>query len=255
MVDSINTTLDCRPQSLTSVDVGNPTNILLCSVLHDFVGISESLNVVVTAKLVCEDNSFVVLSDSLFNHRKQSPSLDIRDNLSDCVPVTLNHAHDYRFPRCSTTTLASPLSTNVSFVNFNLATEGINIFSHQLAGLGKDAPCCLICDSKLPLKLFGGNTSLCCGHQKQGMKPRTEWSIRLLINSASGRRYMGSAKLTRINLALGYAIVCSNLLALWEIDSVRPSNLFEQVKANIIIGKLLVKVFRDYPLTSCKGGS
>jgi hypothetical protein len=51
------------------------------------------------------------------------------------------------------------------------------------------------------------------------------------------------AELTGISLALSYAIVGSNPLALRAIDSFRPMGLFKKVKASIIGRKLGLKVF------------
>ncbi len=39
VINTINASLNCRPQSLTGIDMGNPTNILLRCVLDNLMGI------------------------------------------------------------------------------------------------------------------------------------------------------------------------------------------------------------------------
>lgn len=80
VVSSIDTTLDCTPESFTSVEVGNSSNILLRRVLNYSMSISEPLNVVVGTKLVSINNGFIFSSNILFNHWQESRGFNVTDN-------------------------------------------------------------------------------------------------------------------------------------------------------------------------------
>ncbi len=83
MIDAIYATLDCRPQSLTGIDVGNPTHILFGSMLDYLVGIAKFLNPIIAMEFIRKNNSLIQFGNLSFNHGEQSPRLDIGNYLSD----------------------------------------------------------------------------------------------------------------------------------------------------------------------------
>jgi hypothetical protein len=75
------------------------------------------------------------------------------------------------------------------------------------------------------------------------MKPRPEWGVRLVEDSASGRGYMRATELTRINLTANDAIVSSNSLAFLTEGTFWPARILEEFEAGIISRELSLKVF------------
>ncbi|MBA7665764.1 hypothetical protein ES703_73838 [subsurface metagenome] len=242
VINAVNTTFDVAPKGFHSVDVSDARDILLGSVLDYFVGVSKFLNLIVTGKFVSEDDGLVFFSDTLFNHGKQRVGFDIGDYLGDSLPVAFDHTHDHRLASSTTTTLALPLTADVCLVNLNLTAKRINVFSHEFAGLLEHSPSCLIGNARLPLQLFGRNARFSGTHQEYGVKPRAKRSLRFVKDSPSSGRYGMVAELATINLALGNAIMCCYLLALWAVYAVRKSYVLEELKAGTIGGKLLIEI-------------
>jgi hypothetical protein len=75
------------------------------------------------------------------------------------------------------------------------------------------------------------------------MKPGAERCVGFVKYGISCRRYMVTAELARVNLAIGYPIMSSNLLALLAIYTLWPASIFKKIQASIIIGELFTKVF------------
>src|SRR5271157_3446372 len=83
VIDTINTTLDCRPKSFDCVDVGITADILLSSVLDNLMGISQSFNTVIAGKFIRKDDCLILFGNIVYNHRKQGISLNIGNYLCD----------------------------------------------------------------------------------------------------------------------------------------------------------------------------
>ena len=164
MINAINATLDCSPQRFHRIDVDNAVNVLFGGMLHDFMGIANSFNMIVARQFISIDHCFVRLLNIPFNHGEQGSSLNIWDYSSDSVPLTFYHAHNDCLTTCTTTTSTMRLATNVSLVNFNLSRERINIIGHKFADFFKHTPRCFVGNAKFPLKLFSGDTSFSRGH-------------------------------------------------------------------------------------------
>lgn len=243
MIDTINTTLNCAPKRLNSIDVSDTRDILLSSVLNNLVGVTKLLNLTVAAKLISENYGFILFSNVAFNHWQKSIGFNIRNYVDNSLAVALNHAHSNGLTRCTTTTFASLATTDVSLIYFNLTRQWVNVFRHEHTDMLEDSPSCFVGDSKLSLKLLSGDSSLSRGHQEDSMKPRTERGIRLVEDSSRSRRYCMTAKLTAVNLAFFYAIVRSNLLTLITVNSIKPTLILEKLKASIFRRELFVEIF------------
>ena len=68
MINTINATLDCAPESLNSIDMSSTTDILLGYVLYYLMGITKPLNLVVTWQLISKDDGFII--SGIFDHRQ-----------------------------------------------------------------------------------------------------------------------------------------------------------------------------------------
>lgn len=243
VIHAINATFDSTPKGFDCVDVGITTNILLRCVLDDFMGISQLGNVIVAGKFISEDSA--ITGYILPNHGRKRPCFNIRDYLSCCVPLSLDQSYYSGFTCRTTSPSSGPFAAHVSFIHFNLSGERVNVFSHEFTNLFEYTPSRFISDTQLPLELLGRDTCLSGSHQKDRMKPRAQWGVRLVKDSASRRRYLGGAELAGINFALSYAVVTSNLPALRAIDSFRPTGFLEEVKAGIIGRKLDLQIFNS----------
>src|SRR3989304_1539842 len=116
VVNPINTTLGIAPKGFGCVDVCKAPHVLLGCVLNNLVSVSERRNGAVTSQFVSIDGGGTRRADMIHNHRKQCRTLDIRHNLSDCVPFTLYHAHNNRLASSTPATLPRPLSADVGFI-------------------------------------------------------------------------------------------------------------------------------------------
>lgn len=175
MIDTINATLNCAPKGFDCVDVGIASDILLGCVLDDFVGVSQLGNMIVARQLVSEDCT--VVGYILPNHRQKCPSLNIRDYLSDCVPLTLGHSHYSRLTCCAPAPFPCVLPTDVGLIYFDLSSKRINVFAHEFANLFEYTPSRFVSDTQFPLELLCGDTCLGRSHQEDSVKPRAERSI------------------------------------------------------------------------------
>jgi len=252
VVDAINTPLDSAPQGLTGIDVSLAANILLGRVPDNLMGIAKFLHAIIAIQLIRKNHCFALLGYLTLNKGQESSSLDIRDDLSDSLAITLHHAHDNGFLGGTTATLAAlSLTADIGFINLYLTTKRADTFGHQFANLPEDAPRCLVSDAEFTLKLLGRNTSLSRGHQKDGVKPRAERGIRLVEDSASRRRNAVAAELTGVELSgnllavLCYrpAIVLGYLATLLAEHAIRITAFEKELKAGIIGRELGFKVF------------
>jgi|SRR3989339_1111576 len=241
VINAVNATLDSAPQRFAGVDVGNAGYILFGAMLDDFVSISKGGDHIVARKLISEDCT--VFGYILPNHREQSPSPHIGNDFSDCLAVPLGHTHNHCFTTCTTPTLASMLTPNVSLINLDTATKGINVFGHEFANLLEHSPCRFVGDTQFPLKLFSRDTSFGRGHQEDSVKPGTERGFGLVEDSASRRGYLRAAEFAGIDLAVSDAVMESNLAAFDTEYAIRPSRGFKEIEASGLIGELLVKIF------------
>ena len=66
MINAVNTTLDCRPQSLTGINVGDTGDVLLGGVLDNGMGVSEFLNPVVAGQFIGKDDGFIFFGRNTF---------------------------------------------------------------------------------------------------------------------------------------------------------------------------------------------
>lgn len=243
MINTVNPTLDIAPERFNSVDVGNPTDILLGRVLDYLVGISERFNVVIARKFIGKDNCLILFSNLSFNHGQEGMCFDIGNYLSDRITATLYHAHDNRFTRCATSTFAGVLAADVCFIDFNLTDKRVNVFGHEFTNLVEYTPCGFVGDTQFPLELLGRNSGFGGGHQEDSVEPRTKRGIRLVEDSTSRRREVRPAELTGIDLTVGYPVMSGDFLALLAVNTIRIATLEYTLKASIISRILLVKVF------------
>ena len=209
MIDAINATLNCTPKGLDSVDVSDTRDVLPGRMLDNLMSISKPRNPIITGELIREYYGLVGFGNISFNHRKQCLGFNVGDNPCDSIPVSLHDAHN-------------------------------NLFEY--------APSRFVSDTQFPLELLCRDTCLCRSHQEDSVKPRAERGIRFVEDSASHRGYLSSAELARVNLAVGYAIVWSNLLALWASYALWITSLKKKLKASVIVGELILKILNSVGL-------
>ena len=78
-------------------------------VLNNLMGITNSLNLIIAAKLIREDDRFVLFGNILFDHWQQCPTFDIGHYIHNGFSIALNHSHCDGFTCCSTPTLTGSL--------------------------------------------------------------------------------------------------------------------------------------------------
>jgi hypothetical protein len=207
------------------------------------MGIPKTRNLVVGLKLICEYNRLIFFDDAFRDHRKQSVSLNIGNDLNYSIPVPFHKSHNNRFAGGTTTTLAMRLAADVSLVNLDLTAKRVNIFGHEFANLTKDTPCGFVSDTQFPLKLLGRDSGFGRGHKKHGMEPRAERGIRFMEDGSRSRGNTHSAELARVEFHVGSLVMLRNLATLRAKDTFRPASLKENFKASIIGWEHLVEIF------------
>ncbi len=70
MVNAVNTTLNCTPESLKSINVGDTANVLFSAMLDNLMPIAKLFNFVIAGKFIGINNRLIIFSDLRFNHRE-----------------------------------------------------------------------------------------------------------------------------------------------------------------------------------------
>jgi hypothetical protein len=243
MIDTINATLDQRPESLNVIRVDSTPNILIDTVLNTEMRKSKSSQMVIRGELIGQ--KYGVPIHLIDYKRYKGMSLNIGDYGGGYRALPL-YCTDYdRLTRSTTPTFTSLFSTDVSLVNFHFPSQMIVGIHKKSADLLKHTPRCLISNTRLTLNLFGGDTTSGRRHTVDSLKPHSQWSSGLVEYCTSKRVNLITAIIAHIASPIGYFMVFSYLLALRTMNTIRVAMVFNPLKASIVIRELGVKIFKS----------
>jgi len=244
MINAIDTTLNNRPEAFDCVGVDRTYGEDLLAMHNAPVRVSELLDEVIAGKLVCVNSVLSIPRDLLPNDRQDCLGFDIGNNLAHYLPfVPVSQAYYWRFAFCTTSRLALAFATDIGFVHLNRTIERIRFFVHEASNLLEHSPRCFIGNSKLSLKLLGGDTASRGSYQKHSVEPRTERGFGLVEDSIGGGRDRATAKLADIDLRASAPIMLCYLLAVRAINALGIASLEKKLKASIIGRELLIEIF------------
>lgn len=241
MINATYATFNSTPKRLNCVHMGVTSNVLLSTMLDNFMPISQLGNKIIARQFICKDHT--VSFNMLPNHRQKCSAFNIWDYLSDCLTLSLGQSYYRSFSRCSTPTLPRMFTSHVGLVNFNFSSKWIDSLIHKLANLFKYSPRCLIGNTKFPFKLFSRDTCLSRSHNKNSVKPRSKWSITLMEDSPRGWRNTSTTEFACIEFAISSLVMLCYLPTFITIYTFWESRLKKEIEARIIIRKLLVEIF------------
>jgi hypothetical protein len=242
MIDAGYATLHQRPETLNAVRVDAPTSILPVVVADSKVGETEPRHGIVAGELVgVEDCTPVNLPENVGDN---GVPFYIGDNACHHLPVSLGDADDLALALSATPTLALPLSADVGFVSLYLANESGEVLLKEHPDLPEHSPGRLVGDTRFPLDLLGGYSTSGGSHLVDCLKPNPERGSGLVEDSAGGGVNLVSAVVALVaGTALNPVVLC-HPLAYRAVDAVRVAVALNPLKAGIVVGELLVKVFK-----------
>ena len=251
MINATDATFDQRLEALNRIDVGIASGILTTAMPDNLMSISELLDVIVAGKFIRMDDILSVSGNIVPDDRHDCPTLNVLNDLSDNLrgfPVDQPH---YRgFALSTSPWFAVMLTTNIRFVYLGIAVKRIAFLIHQRANLLEHSPRCFVSHSEFPFKLFSRDTATSGAYQEHGMKPRAQRRGRFVEDGFGCRAYRMTTILTDVILSSDSVIVGGHLLAFRASYTLRIASLKQELKARIIIWKLVLKVFNRI-LFSC----
>jgi len=208
MINTTNTSLHQRPKALDIVGVDIPTNILFIVVINPQVLNPEPSDMVVGRKCVGIKRSVPV---NFINHEwDEGMPFNIGDDLRHDLAIALDCTENFRLALCATTTFALSRSTNIGFINLDLARKMVKIITQQRTDLFEHTPCRLISYPCFTLDLFSRDTASSGTHQINGMKPQFQRCSRFFKYSAYRWMKMMSAVIATIRrTANNFMMLCN----------------------------------------------
>lgn len=129
-----------------------------------------------------------VIADVLFDVPRQRPSLGIFGVEETEFSIALANAdYDFFGPLANKLALAEFLSTDVSFIHFNGASQLFGFsFLHHSANAMAQIPSSLIRNSQGPFDLVSTHAFAGFAEQVNAEKPLPEWKVRIIEDRSSG---------------------------------------------------------------------
>jgi hypothetical protein len=241
MIDTSNTTFHQRPESLDAVGVDFPANVLFVMVSDSEVTEPISGHVVIGRELVSVENS--VPANLVDCERYDGMPLNIANDLSDHLVISLSSSDNLRLALSSPATLAFSHTTHISLINLYLTRKMMEVLIKQGADLLEHSPGCLIGNAGLPLNLLGGYSASGRGHAIYYLEPDSKWGSGFVEDSSGSRVDLRAAIIAAIACAVLNSMVLGYLLTLHTVNTIGPTEVFKPFKTGIIIGELLFEVF------------
>jgi hypothetical protein len=249
MVNARNATLCQRPKTLNTVGMSIPINIDFSTMLDSLMPISGIGNPVIAREFVSIDNGSP--SHVSADKRHDSRTFDVGNDRGGDFALPLDYANDGCLAFRTTASFAPPSTAKIGLVNLYFAVKGDSVFAKQSPDLLEHSPCCFVGDTSHSLKLFGRVSRAGSGYPEHGVKPSPQRRGGLMEDSISSRINLMPAIIALIARSALNLVVLSYLVANRTIDTVRPSVVFEPLKAGIIVRKLTLKLCQCVPLKLC----
>ena len=147
-IELLEPALGKTPETLNAVDMTAATSKLVCPMMNSEVpGVADIDQPIIAAPSVRMNDRFE--RDSTANNGLQRNLFAVRYNLSVDLAITLEESKDDGLARCAASTLTThPASTEVAFINFDVACRErrvtLAIFSHTAADFEKDCVDCFV---------------------------------------------------------------------------------------------------------------
>lgn len=246
MMNTANTAFYERPEALDRVNVGVPFDVFAFPVLDNAVRVSELLNEVVAGEFVRMDSVVNVSRNVIPDYRQDGFSLNVQDHLCrDLRFVPIDQADNGRFPLGSPASCAGVFPTDVSLVNLGMPVHRLGLFVHKCSDLGEHSPSGLIGDTQFPFQLLRRDTRSSRRHEEHSVEPRTKRRSRFMEDGSGCGEHVITAKLAGISLSTRPAIVFGYFMADEAIDAFWIACRENEVKTQIIIRELLVKLLES----------
>ena len=180
-----NAIFEMRPKTFHCVDVGRSVCPFFGAVIYRVMDIAFLRNADVRLEFIgTEHCSFFYI---LFNERLQGQLANIRDYLSHKIAAAFHHTENDSLASSTTATLAGPLTTNISFIDFNVPRKALIAvnFAHVFTDFVTHAPSSLVRYAKLSLEFFSRHAVARSGKQVHCIEPRLERSTGTLKGRTS----------------------------------------------------------------------
>ncbi len=230
------TVLQTTPIAFDCVGMGIASRPLFASVVYPFVLVADPIQPLIGVCLIGANASTVLYV--FLDDRHNGCDTGVRDNAGHYIPATLNHAEDSRFlVAVFADTLG--LTTNVSFVNFNVTGQTIVTIGsgHVLTDFMTYAPCSLVGNAQLPLKLLSRDTMTGRSEQVHRVEPLLERCTRTLKRCASHWMNVVATPCTLISLYLFDSGKLAVLFALRAIQFKAETNTHQMIQTGIVVCK------------------
>jgi hypothetical protein len=243
MINTGYATLNQRPEPLYAVGVDVPTSIFPIVMANSKVDETKPRHSIIAGELIgVEDCPSVNLSGYVGD---KSMPLYIGDDACHHLPVPLCNTDDFAFAFSTTPTLALLFATDIGFISLNLTSKSGKTLLKKLSYLPEHAPSRLVGDTRFPLDLLGGYSAPCGRHLVDCLKPSPKRRSRLVEDSASNGVDLMPTVIALIAWATSDLVVLSHLLAIKAVNAIRVTMVFNPLKASIVIGELIIKVFNS----------
>ncbi len=130
-------------------------------------------------------------------------------------------------------------ATNIRFIGFNGSAEQRVALLKQGADLVEHAPCGLIRNAKLPLKLLRGDTAARARHEVDGVEPQLERGSGVLKDRSYERVLVVAAVLASVRGTVLLSVVLGNPLARRAVHAFGVELDYQIFKASAVIGELV----------------
>lgn len=216
---------DEHPKPLNGIGMAVTDNVDLLAVVDSAMLFKPRSKTAVGTEIIGKQGGF--WQDVLFGNSNQRIEFDIRCDYSADFAPALNHSH-YGGPLSvsghgATDPTLAP-SAEVGLVHLDLlilATQRAGLLGIQHgANLLKHAPCGLVGNACLTLNLLSTDSAASRGHQIDGIKPRCQWSARLVKDRISSRVNVVATVIARIRRATLDAVMLRHLFAVLAIDAI-----------------------------------
>ena len=245
-VSPIDRPFEVLPEVLKAVYVALAANVFLGAVLNHLVRITQFAKSAIRPMLirVAGGTLLYVFGDI----GDKCASLTIRNYFRHNFTAALQHSHNLCFTSRTKAAFAGMVSTNVSFVDFNIALKRefpVNV-RHVFADEPGHAPSGLVGDTKLPFKFLRWNPVSRSSEKINGIEPQLQWSPRILKRRPGGRVDMVPAPLAGEGPLRFKPIPAGSLGAFRTRVSLAVSRLKNVSEALFIRGKRLHELANGY---------
>lgn len=250
-MSTFNRALDLRPESFNGVRAMNTIRPLPFVVVDVPMSVSLFAKSTVSPHFVRADigTAFNVFEDD----RGKSLSLNIGDNLSHNITVTLDHSKYDGF------LLGLPVmlfpgfnATNVSFINLYMAVKlivSVNL-AHVLSYFVSHSPSGLVGNRKLSLQFLGWYAVPRGGKEIHSVKPLLKGCMAVLEGCISHRVNMVAAKLARISRDGSKLVKLALLLTASTLEFLSEAHFHQMRQAGIVIRELFEELLNVHGVTS-----